>query len=74
MDFLFEQSSHNTFLQLWLHKEIMIKRLHRSKRLVSYDTSMEKCPKWVKSSGASSNPVINLRDLESLAAFLETLM
>ncbi len=69
---LYEQSALNLYRKLWLDKKIVIKYIRRSKRFVSYDTSIEKCLRWAELSGANAIPHLSDEDFIMLASFPET--
>ncbi len=68
---LYEQSSWNLYRSLWFDKKLIIKNVYRSKRFVSFSSSIEKGLRWLEQSAEDSLPRISQTDLSLLMTFPE---
>jgi hypothetical protein len=63
---LAEQYTWNSWRQQWINKEVKIKCIYRSKRIIPYETTLERCLRWSERIKGASIPQIPKKNLELL--------
>ena len=72
--FLTEPHSWNTWRNQWLGKQMKIKWIYRSKRIVPCITSLERCLNWCKRIEGESTSLMPEEELQLLKQFPESFM
>ncbi len=66
---LFEQLAQNTFRNQWLNREFVVRAMYRSKRMIPYRPTIERCLAWLENNVTNSIPLIPDKELELFSSF-----